>query len=96
MNTIQDQGSDELPDDHRIRPMIQQAQKAFRTALPQLLPERQGQWVAYQGDRQVGFGTTKTDLFQECFALGLRRGECLVRLIQPQVEAINLDPRMVE
>jgi hypothetical protein len=93
MNTIQDQGSHELPADHRIPPVVEQAQKAFQAALPQLLRERPGQWVAFHGDRQVGFGASKTGLYQECFALGLRRGELLVRLIQPQVEVIALDPR---
>jgi hypothetical protein len=39
---------------------------AFRRDLPQLLLERRGQWVAYEGERVIGFATTKTELYQRC------------------------------
>jgi hypothetical protein len=85
-----------LPIDSQVPPEIEQAQSAFLCALPELLQRCPGQWVAYHGARQIGFGQTKTDLYQKCFALGLKRGQCVVRRIQPQIDVIALDPRMVE
>jgi hypothetical protein len=48
---------------------------------------RSRQWVAYHGDERVGFGRSKTDLCQECFHRGLRRGEFVVRRIELEVPA---------
>jgi hypothetical protein len=76
--------------------LIVAAQAAFEGALPQLLKEHSGEWVAYQGEHQIGFATTKTELYQRCFALGLRRGEFVVGRIQPQVDVLSLDARLVE
>ncbi len=66
---------------------ISSAQAAFRRDLPKLLTERQGEWVAYSGDRCLGFGPTKTELYQDCLAQGFRRGEFLVELIEPEPPA---------
>lgn len=82
--------------DFQVPPLIEMAQIAFAAALPQLLQEHAGEWVAYQGTRQIGFGKTKTELYQRCFALGLQRGEFVVRRVQPQVDVLPLDPRFVE
>ena len=81
---------------HGTPPAIEASLKAFGEALPQLLRERAGQWVAYHAGRQLGFAETKTELYQRCLAAGLRRGEFIVRLIQPQVEVVTLDPRMAD
>jgi hypothetical protein len=40
----------------------QQALQAFLRDLPQLDAQRPGQWVAYHGDRQVGFAPQKHTL----------------------------------
>ena len=65
------------------RRLIQQAHEAFCRDLGQLIEERPGQWVAYQGNSRIGFAPTKTGLFQLCLSLGLKRGEFLVRSIEP-------------
>jgi hypothetical protein len=72
----------ELPDS--IPPLIQRAQEAFLRDLPELLGmrDRRRQWVAYHGDERVGFGKTKTDLYQDCLRQGLQRGEFVVRSIE--------------
>jgi hypothetical protein len=45
--------------------------QAFYRDLPQLLQERPGQWVAYSGNRQLGFAATSTELYRECIRRGL-------------------------
>jgi hypothetical protein len=46
---------------------------------------RSRQWVAYHGERRVGFAKSKTELYQACLRQGLRRGEFVVRSIEPEV-----------
>src|SRR3954464_15719095 len=69
-----------------ILPVIVQAQEAFQRWLPQLLKERPGQWVAFHRDQLLGFAATKTALYQTCLRQGHKRGEFLVRAIEPTVE----------
>jgi hypothetical protein len=59
-------------------PMIQRSIDAFRRHLPELLKTHYGKWVAYNGDRRIGFGRTQTELYEECFRRGLSRGEFVV------------------
>jgi hypothetical protein len=66
-----------------IPPIIQQSLEAFRRDLAQLLRERPGQWVAYSGDRRLGFGRTKTELYQECLRQGYDPEQFVVDLIEP-------------
>jgi len=73
-------------------PLVEQALAAFRRDLPELLGQRAGQWVAYQGDNQIGFAPTKTELYQECLGRGLKRGEFLVRSIEPELEEWVIGP----
>jgi hypothetical protein len=75
-----------------VSPLIQGAEDAFRRDLPQLLGERPGQWVAYQGPRQIGFGATKLQLFQDCLNRGLRRDEFLVLSIEPEMGELMFGP----
>jgi hypothetical protein len=67
-----------------MAPTVVQALEAFRAALPELLQQHPGQWVAYFGTRQLGLGKTKTELFQQCLRQGLQRGEFIVRCIEPE------------
>ena len=61
----------------------QQAFRAFERDLPQLWEERPGQWVAYQGERRLGFATQQHELYQRCFEQGLTREEFVVFCIEP-------------
>jgi hypothetical protein len=74
----------------------QQAQQAFDRDLPQLWVERPGQWVAYQGDRQLGFGAKKHELYQQCFGRGLQRDEFVIFCIEPQETEEILGPIVVD
>ncbi len=87
---------DTLPTKPAIPDIIQEAQAAFRLALPELWRQRPGQWVAYHGAEQIGFSTSKRALYEVCFRRGLKRGEFLVRRIEPQIDEIYLGPRALE
>jgi hypothetical protein len=79
-----------------IPEIIREAQTAFRLALPELWQQRPGQWVAYHGAEQIGFSTSKRSLYEVCFRRGLKRGEFVVRRIEPQIDEIHLGPRALE
>jgi hypothetical protein len=65
-------------------PAILQAQEVFLRELPELLKERRGQWVAYHGDRRIGFGRTEHALWRECVRQGYQ--DFLIRRIWPYPE----------
>jgi hypothetical protein len=52
--------------------------------------ERPGQWVAYHGDRQVGFAQHKHEMYQHCLQAGLPRGDFVVFWIGPQETEVVL------
>lgn len=54
--------------------LIRRAWEAYQRDLPRLAEERPGQWVAYHGERQVGFAATRADLWQHCLERGLPGG----------------------
>lgn len=70
----------------------QQALETFQSDLKHLFAHQPGQWVAYQGDRRVGFADQKHMLYQQCFDLGLQRDEFVVFCIEPQETEITLGP----
>lgn len=70
-------------------PMIQRSIDTFRRDLPELLKTHYGKWVAYNGDKRIGFGRNQTDLYEECFRQGLTRDDFVVGLIEPT--AFDLD-----
>jgi Family of unknown function (DUF5678) len=74
----------------------QQALRAFQRDLPYLWTERPGQWVAYQGDRQVGFAPHKHELYQQCFERGMQREEFVIFCIEPQETEIALGPVVLD
>ena len=76
--------------------MPQQALLAFQRDLPDLWAHRPGQWVAYQGDRQLGFAPQKHDLYHQCFQQGLLRDEFIIFCIEPQETETSLGPVVVE
>ena len=73
-----------------------QAHELFCRDLGQLLEERPGQWVAYRGTTRIGFAPSKTSLFQRCLSLGLKRGEFLVRCIEPAPGDTLMGPWILE
>jgi hypothetical protein len=68
----------------QTRDLQQRALEAFQRDLPSLWAERPGQWVAYQGDRQLGFAVHKHEMYQQCLQRGLGREEFVVFCIEPQ------------
>jgi hypothetical protein len=77
-------GGDNAPRPFLVPPLVEQAQKAFCRDLPRLLRERPGQWVAYHGDKQLGFATTQAHLYQECLRHGIDEEEFVVQCIEPE------------
>ena len=64
--------------------MTARAQQAFECDLPGLLLSCAGRWVAYHGERQVRFGDSMLDLYRECFEMGIKPDELVVRLVDPE------------
>ena len=59
------------------------AWETYHRDLPRLLDERPGQWVAYHGDRLVGFAESDLPLYQECLRRGFRWSDFLVGPVEP-------------
>jgi hypothetical protein len=68
-----------------------QALLAFWRDLPRLLQEHPRQWVAYHGERQLGFASTRAELWAECLRQGLQPEEFLIRSIEPEDADIVLE-----
>src|SRR5262249_3774918 len=80
----------EAQSDCSISPILERARIAFRRDLPQLLKERDRQWVAYHGDECLGFNDSSTPLYQECGRRGYPAEEVLLECIYPEVEELDL------
>jgi hypothetical protein len=72
-----------LPDWAKVPPLIARANLQFKRDLPRLLTERPGQYVAYSGERCLGFDRKFDRLFRACLARGLTDFEFTVREIEP-------------
>lgn len=72
------------------------AWQTFQRDFPKLYAERPEQWVAYQGDRILGFNKQQHVLFQECLARGLRREEFFTFCIVPWIDEIWMWPHAVD
>ena len=70
--------------DQEVLPEIAQAHAAFRKRLPELLKTHYRKWVAFHGGELVRFGTSETELYQQCLALGHNADEILVLSIEPE------------
>jgi hypothetical protein len=68
-----------------ILPGIAVSQAAFRRALPDLLKQRPGRWVAYHGDECLGFARSETALYEQCIRNGLKDDEFVVRRIMEEI-----------
>jgi len=80
----------------QMQALAQQALQAFERALPVLWAERPGQWVAYRGDKQLGFAPHKHELYQQCLNQGLVLDEFVVFCIEPQEIDMFLNPAGLE
>jgi hypothetical protein len=70
----------------------QQALQAFQRELPELYSQYPGKWVAYRGDRRLGFADQKHLLYQQCFDQGLNREEFVIFCIEPLETEMMLGP----
>jgi hypothetical protein len=70
----------------------QQALRAFESDLPRLWSERPGQWVAYQGERLLGFSEHKHALYRNCFDQGLTREDFVIFCIEAQETEMFIGP----
>ena len=83
-------GQTEFPIDDRPPPSIDEAFKAFRRDLPQLLREHPREWVAYRGDRSIGCGSSQVDLYESCLRRGYAEGEFLVQCVVSEPDVFDL------
>ena len=74
----------------------ERALSRFYEDLPRLWIERPGQWVAYQGDVQIGFAPQKHELYQDCFKQGMLPEDFVVFCIEPQETEISLGPIVLD
>jgi hypothetical protein len=74
----------------------QLALQAFLRDLPELYRQRAGQYVAYHGERQVGFGSQKHLLYKDCTDGGLGLDEFVIFCIEPLETEVVMGPRWVE
>src|SRR5947207_12319766 len=71
-----------LPDWAKVPRMIALSTIAYKRDLPRLLKERPGQWIAYSGDRCLGFARREIDLHRRCIKLGLKDDEFITRIVE--------------
>jgi hypothetical protein len=81
VSEIPEPGS-ELPG---VPPGIRRSQEAYWRDLPLLLKSwwYRGKWVAYHGEKRIGFGRSQAALYQKCFRLGLNTDEIYVDRVEP-------------
>jgi hypothetical protein len=80
----------------RLHNLEVRAMHAFYRDLTELLKERYRQWVAYQGEQQLGFGRTKTELYQECLRRGFQPDEFIICSIEPWDPDLIIDELLPE
>ena len=80
-----------------ISPLIARGLEAFRRELPELLNQKKlyRHWVAYHDKTRLGIARSEAELYQECFRLGLQRGEFVVKCIIPEIPAgVDVTPSL--
>jgi hypothetical protein len=63
--------------------LIQRAHGTFLRELPELLKSHRGKWVAYHGDKRLGFSRDQVKLYQEWYRRGVPQGELGVFHVRP-------------
>ncbi len=74
----------------RLPAGVDKALERFREALPGLLAESPGQWVAVDAERVRHTGPDRDRLYDKCMKAGLREDEFIVRCVLP--DAFNDHP----
>jgi hypothetical protein len=74
----------------------QRALRAFERDLPRLWAERPEQWVAYQGERLLGFAKEQQVLYHQCFDQGLTPEEFVVFCIEPLITEMEIGTVFVD
>jgi hypothetical protein len=69
----------------RDQPIIDEGEDTFLRELPELLRSHRGEWVAYRGSSQLGFGHSKFMLWKSCEQRGFPVAEVLVRKVAPRI-----------
>jgi hypothetical protein len=73
-----------------------EGEKAFARDLSGLLKERPGQWVAYHGNRQLGFARTSTELYEKGLAQGIPEDDLSVLRIEAETPQEKVPPFAVD
>lgn len=84
--------SDEPTPEETIPPMITLALQTYERDLPEMLKTHYRKWVAYHGDKRIGFGRTEMELYKRCFQMGLKETDFLVLSVQPLIRDEDLFP----
>ena len=66
-----------------IHPMIELGLATYRREVPELLKKYAGQWVAYHGDKRLGFNRNRTKLVLYWIDRGIPNLEMLTRVVAP-------------
>ena len=84
------------PHPEQVATIQQQALHAFEQDLLRLWVERPGQWVAYQGERLLGFAAEKHELYQHCLQSGLQLDEFVIFCVEFQETEMDLGPVVLD
>jgi hypothetical protein len=74
----------------QVSPKIEEAHKAFRCELPQLLQHHYRRWILYHGAQRIALSDSQFDLYDQCARFGYRDDEFLVMCIMPECEDLDL------
>ena len=74
-----------------IPPMITLARQTYERDLPEMLKTHYMKWVAYHGDKRIGFGRTQTALYVQCLKMGLQEDEFIVRSVEPLLKLDEIE-----
>jgi hypothetical protein len=75
-----------------IPPMYTLALQSFERDLPEMLKTHYRKWVAYHGDKRIGFGRSETKLYQQCLDMGICEDEFLVLSVEPEIRDEDIFP----
>lgn len=73
------------------RAIVAEAEKAFYSELDQLLDAHDGKWVAYHGEKKLGFGNSRVELLAECVKSGIPMDDIAIFLIEPAMKNVDLE-----